>query len=615
MNVFHKTVVSVVAIACVSHVAAQEAAPLSEEAKARKAIDNARAFEQQARTLTLFDRQGKRLNPVGTRAMLGNPSFSRDGTKLAYIKNDLEKENADLWIVDIATGHEVQITSGKTREQISRAVWSPDGSQVVYLALRDGKFSVYRRAANGQGAEELVYSTPGIAVPTDWSSDGRVLSLGQSDLAGSVVSSLQLDGSSPPKVTEIFRSPKQVQPARLSPDGRLIAYVSNETGKNEVYVRPFAAGASNGGPWQISEHGGLGMASWRKDGKELYFMAADQSIMAVDVSTSPAVQFGKPHVLFKPDAAIAAFPGTTDITSDGERFVIAVPPPQLRQLTFYNRQGEVTGTAGEPAQFVVQAHFSPDGNRLAYMKRDPKTSEVDIWTYDFATKQEKNLTHDSWPENAPIWSRDGKQVLYVSTREQYSTIYRKNWDGSGDEEMLFRYTPGAGMVLTDTSPDGKFATFYTGVLLLAPLSGGTDPLARKPIEWLRDEYDNVDAKFSPDGRFVAYCTDPDDPMTLDVFVRPFDASKPDAPPAGDPMRISKGGTAAGMVAWRGDGKELYYMTRDFEVMAVDVSTTPSFKAGTPKMLFKLPSQPLGNAAQLNNVTGDGQRFVFSMPAH
>jgi Tol biopolymer transport system component len=611
MNVFHKTVASVVALVWAASAAAQAPAPLSDEAKARKATDNARIFEQQARTLTLFDRQGKRLNTVGTRALYGNLVFSRDGTRVAYDKRDLENENADLWIMDIATGREVQITHGKMREQVSAAVWSPDGRQVVYTALRDGKYAVYRHSANGEGAEELVYSTPGIAVPSDWSSDGRVLSLGQGDLSGSVVSSLQLDGSSPPKVTEIFRSAKQVQPDRLSPDGHLIAYVSNESGRNEVYVRAFAPGPG-AGPWQISEQGGLGMASWHKDGKELYFMAADQSVMAVDVSTSPAVKFGKPRVLFKPDAAIAAFPGTAAVSSDGERFVIAVPPPQLRQLTFYNRQGEVTRTVGEPTQFIVQAHFSPDGKKLAYMKRDPKTSEIDIWTYDLEGNQEKNITHDNWPENAPIWSRDGKHVLYVSTRDQYSSIYRKNWDGNGDEEMLFRYTPGAGMVLTDESPDGKFVTFYTGVLLLVPLNG-KDALARQPIEWLRDEYDNVQAKFSPDGRFIAYLTDPDDPMTLDVFVRPFDSSKPDAPPAGDPVRISKGGTAAGMVAWRGDGKELYYMTRDFEVMAVDVSTAPTFKAGTPKALFKLPSQPLGNPAQWNNVSSDGQRFVFSMP--
>ena len=103
-------------------------------------------------------------------------------------------------------------------------------------------------------------------------------------------------------------------------------------------------------------------------------------------------------------------------------------------------------------------------------------------------------------------------------------------------------------------------------------------------------------------------------MTPDVFVRPFDSSKPDAPPPGDPARISKGGVAAGMIAWRGDGKELYYMTRDFEMMAVDVSTAPTFKAGAPKMLFKLPSQPLGNPSQWNNVSRDGQSFVFSMPA-
>ena len=613
MNAFYKTVASVIAIVWASSVAAQGAAPLSDEAKARRAIDNARNFEQNARTLTLFDRQGKRLNTVGTRALYGNPVFSRDGTKLAYNKRDLEQENADLWVLDLATGKEIQLTHGKMREQISQAVWSPDGRQVVYTALRDGKYGVYRRAADGEGAEELLYSTPGIAVPTDWSADGRTLSLGQGDLGGSIVSSFELNGSSPPKITEIFRSPKQVQPERLSPDGRLIAYISNESGKNEVYVRPFSPGASNGGPWQISEQGGLGMATWRKDGKELYFMAADQSIVAVAVSTSPAVQFEKPRVLFKPDAAIAAFPGTTAISSDGERVVIAVPPPQLRQLTFYNRQGEVTRRVGEPTQFVVQPHFSPDGNKLAYMKRDPKTSQVDIWTYDLQSNQEKNVTHDDWPENAPIWSRDGKHVLYASNREQYASIYRKTWDGTGEEEMLFRYTPGAGIVLTDESPDGKFVTFFTGVLVLVPL-GGTDPLARKPIEWLRDEYDNVAAKFSPDGRFVAYCTDPDDPMTLDVFVRPFDSSKPDAPPPGDPARISKGGVAAGMIAWRGDGKELYYMTRDFEMMAVDVSTAPTFKAGAPKMLFKLPSQPLGNPSQWNNVSRDGQSFVFSMPA-
>jgi len=170
------------------------------------------------------------------------------------------------------------------------------------------------------------------------------------------------------------------------------------------------------------------------------------------------------------------------------------------------------------------------------------------------------------------------------------------------------------MVLTDATPDGKFLTFYTGVLALIPLNPAVKPLDRKAIDWLRDEFDVTGGRFSPDGRYIAYASNPDDPMALDIFVRPFDGNKPDAPPPGEPVRVTKGNIASGLVNWRRDGKELYFMTRDFEVMAVDVSTTPTFTAGTPKLLFKLPSQPVGNPSQWQNVSRDGQRFVFTMPA-
>ena len=136
-------------------------------------------------------------------------------------------------------------------------------------------------------------------------------------------------------------------------------------------------------------------------------------------------------------------------------------------------------------------------------------------------------------------------------------------------------------------------------------------LDRKAIEWLREDYDVVDGRFSPDGRYLAFLSNEATINKADVYVRPFDASKPETP-AGPAVQVSKNG-AIGMISWRQDGKEMYFLTRDWEVMAVDVATTPTFQAGTPRPLFKLPGPLPGNPPQWNNVSRDGQRFVFAVP--
>jgi len=558
--------------------------------------------------LTLFDRDGKPLGMIGSKDLQAQPVFSPDGKRLALVKQDLDKETNDIWVIDNAAGKATRITISEKGEGAQTPAWSPDGSRIAYSALRQGSFGIYQKPSDGTGAEELLLKTNAPPNLTDWSMDGKYLLYALTDLSGGTLYAVPLAGERKP--VEIFQSKSQIGVPRLSPDGRFVSYVSDETGRNEVYVRPFNADVKT--QWKLSDEGG-GNGRWRRDGKELYYNAADRGIMAVSITTSPDFEFGKPKLLFRPSPEIGNAPN--NITRDGDRVVIAVPPPALRQLTVFDRAGKVVAKVGPPGVYV-QPHFSPDGKSIVVMRTDPQKGKIDIWTYDVATGKGTAITNDNFPTNAPVWSPDGKQIAYVSTRQSYASIYRKSADGSGEEEQLFRYTPGAGMILTDWSPDGKFLTFYTGVLLVVPLDPNVKPLDRKALDWLREDYDAVQGRFSPDGRFMAFLSNEGekDVSTLQVYVRPFDASKPETHPPGDAIKISnnKGG-AQGMVFWRQDGKELIYLTRDWEIMSVDVTTTPTFRAGTPKLLFKMDGPLQGNPAQWKNITPDGQRFVFSMP--
>ncbi len=593
---------------------------LDEKAKAARAKRLAEAFDRNARVLTLFDRQGNIVATVGERAIYGQPNFSPDRTRLAVMKTDMEAETTDIWVLDVATGKSTRITASQTGAFAGSPVWSPDGRELAYVALRGSYQSLYRKASNGEGTEALVYQHPGQIVVTDWSMDGRFLSFFSRDLTGGILYALPITGDGERKPIEMFRTASQAAGPRLSPDSRFVSYASDESGKDEVHVRPFdpSAGASAlpvAGSWQVSDQGSRGMLFWRQDGKEMYYFAADGGVMAVPVSTAPTFEFGKPTMLFRLSQAVPVNPATASVSSDGQRIVLAVhPKPTLLQITVFNRRGTVVSKVGEPGRYVNPA-LSPDGTKVAVIRTDPRTSIQDVWTYDVASGQGAAVTNDPTPENAPIWAPDGRHVAYASTRRGFAGIYRKAWDGTGQEEQLFQYTPGAGLVLTDWSADGKFVTFHdgcSGVLHILPVSGDRSGLERKAIEWLRDEYEVAQARFSPDSRFIAYLSNEIDADTFQVYVRPFDAAKPEVDASSaTPVQVSTAG-ALGMIFWRTDGKELYFMTPQWQVMAMDVTTTPTFKAGAPRLLFTLPGPLVGNPQQWRNVSRDGQRFVFAI---
>ena len=330
--------------------------------------------------------------------------------------------------------------------------------------------------------------------------------------------------------------------------------------------------------------------------------------MVVSITTSPDLEFGDPKVLFRVPESTPVAPGTASVNRAVDQFVIAVPPPQLRQLTVLDRQGKVIGTVGQPGRYG-QSRLSPDGKRLAVVRNDPQTGNNDIWVFDVATGKGIAITSDNLPDNFPVWSPDGKQIAYVNQKDSYNNIYRKSADGTGEAEFLFRYTPGAGVQLTDWSPDGKFLTFYTGVLLVVPISNNENPMNRKAIEWLREDYDAFEGRFSPDGKLLAFFSNEVDVLKPQIYVRPFDAAKPNAP-AGPAVQITtlKAGVN-GEPFWRQDGKEIYFMNLDREVMAVDLTSTPKVQAGTPHPLFKLPDPLASDPA----ISADGQKFIVAMP--
>jgi Tol biopolymer transport system component len=567
----------------------------------------AQIMQANARQLTLFDREGKEIRGVGPRDLYQQPVFSPDSRRLAVIKQNLEKEAVDLWIYEIATGAGKQMTSSGTRETAVAPAWSPDGKQIAFVAQRQGSFGVYRKSSTGEGADELLYTSNAPLTLTDWSQDGRYLTYFSSDLAGGAIFALPVTGTGERKPIEMYRSKSQVTGPRLSPDSRFTVYITNESGRNELYVRPFnPSGAPDARSWKISEQGATGMAFWRRDAKELTFLAPDRGIMSVELTTTPDFQFSKPTLLFRLPETTPVAPGTASVNRDMDQFVIAVPPPQLRQLTILDRTGKTVGTIGQPGLFGP-GRFSPDGTRLAMVRNDPKTGNTDIWVLDIATGKSIPITNDPEPDNNPVWSPDGKQLAYVSTKESYSSIYRKSSDGTGQAEQVFRYTPGAFVGLTDWSPDGKFLTFFTGVLLLVPLGGNDTGLDRKEIEWLREDYDAFVGRFSPDGRFLAYLSNEIDVLKAQIYIRPFSSNKPETP-AGPAIQMTdlKAGVN-GQPFWRQDGKELYFMNIDREVLAVDVTT--GSKPGTPRVLFKLPDPLAGGPA----ISPDGQRFIVTMP--
>jgi Tol biopolymer transport system component len=280
------------------------------------------------------DRQGKAIGTVGAVGNYRGLDLAADGKRVAAHRHD--GQGGDIWVTEMSRGTTSRFTFDASQDN-SSPVWSPDGSRIVFSSLRGGKWGLYAKPSNGAGGEErLLESQVGVFLES-WAPDGRsiVYEVNDPKTRGDLWM-LPLSGDRKP--VPLVTTPFAETHAQISPDGKWLAYSSNETGQTEIYVRPFPTGD---GKWQISTGGGLVgfYPRWRGDGRELFYMdtGAGVMIMAVDVTSSgSAFEAGTPRALFDSGFINQGEGGGRvyhpyAVSADGQRFLIPRPVASVTQ--------------------------------------------------------------------------------------------------------------------------------------------------------------------------------------------------------------------------------------------------------------------------------------------
>src|SRR6266446_1540754 len=510
-------------------------------------------------------------------------NLSPDGRKLAFVAG------GRLWVHFLESGESRQLTADGS------PFWSPDSRFIGYPS--QGKLK--KIEATG-GPSQTVADLPGARLAGGaWNQDGVIVfgsPIGLFRVPASGGVPVQITAADPAR-QEVYH----IEPSFL-PDGRHFVYThySADKEKSGIYLGSVDAKpeqqsskflvASNWGPvCAPSADPSTGYLLFMREGTLMAQPFDNRQLELKGQATPVAEQVGdsdngRGHGAFSASAndVLVFWRGGT--TPD-------------RQLTWYDRQGKVLGTAGEPGDYQELA-LSPDGTRVALMKRSGQASN--IWLQDLSRDTSTRFTFGlaTGIDSHPVWSPDGSRIIFSSGND----LYQKPTSSVKDAELLLK--SGAPQAM-GWSRDGRFLLYRMfdpktdWDFWLLPQEGD-----KKPIPFLVTEFNEHDARFSPDGHWVAYGSN--ESGHYEIYVRPFAMnSAGTAVEAGGKWQVSNG--YGDQPCWRGDGRELYDRARDGQVMAVEIATNPEFRLGKP--------QPLGflaGAAEWN-CTADGRRFLVAVP--
>jgi serine/threonine protein kinase len=506
-----------------------------------------------------------------------------NGHTVAIVGHRESEQNNVLWIYEPGSPEATSLadTGGATFP-----FWSPDGRSLGFFA--DGKLKKLNLA--GGPVQTLCDASTGRG--GTWNKDGVIL-FTPSGTLGVGLYRISASGGSPTQVTvpdKTLNEDSNRWPVFL-PDGIHYLYSAiNLSGRRDLYSVYLGSLNSNEKRLVVRAKGN---AAYAAPGYLLFYR--DQTLFAQHFDTGKFELTGEPvpllrDVQFFPRISQAVFAASTGGLLVAQRNADS----GASQVLWFDRKGQQIGVALNPGIYG-NIMLASNGRAVASDTTDPASQNTDIWTYDLETGSAKRLTFDPALDSLPIWSPDGSRTVFASNRELKFDLYLKDTNGAQEEKVIPQ--DGPDRFPTDWSRDGKYVIYGRG----PDLWFLTLPELRS-TQFLKASSTLKSARFSPDGKWVAYASN--ESGRWEIYVTSF-------PEAHGKWQLSNAG--GDQPRWRGDGKELFYLSNDNKIMAVPVRTGSNFDAGTPTALFQANPREMFATSELfsYDVSSDGQKFLIN----
>jgi Tol biopolymer transport system component len=518
---------------------------------------------------------------------LHNAVLSPDGSRFVFGGRDAAGK-VQLWLrpLDASTSTPIAGTEGGVLP-----FWSPDGRSIGFFA--DGKL---KRIELAGGSPLALTDVDGVGGA--WAPNGDILFAGP---AGAI-QRLPASGGAPTAVTklDVARGETAHRYPFFLPDGTHFLFLAmNVAGADQHPANRLWVGSLNGGspkPLIVTKYN-----AQYSQGHLLFVQGGNfggillaQPFDPVRLETS-----GTPITLADQVGPDGAFAGLADYSVSSNGSLLMDTSPQQQRLQWLDRRGSRIGDLGDPAQRFLFA-LSPDASRVAESIFDPASQTLQVWILDAARGVRTRLTAPPGDHLGAVWSSDSSRIACQADQKHQADIVVRAADGSGTEQML---TDEEGQRQpTDWSKDGWILHLdreAAGSRLMQLAAIRESSPGKTVIVVPRSKKDfGITARFSPDGRWVAF--DQDESGRSEVYVLSF----PDA--RGRAQVSTNGGLAP---KWTRGGKEIVYQDFEERIVAVDVDASQDMRVGTPKPLFQLPE----GANFAWDVTPDGERFLIGVP--